>query len=217
MFGIKWGEMKARVIVMSVALALVATAAHAQEGVKQVEQLVKKATATVKSIDATKAQIQKAMDAYNMVMAPETANRKSAYSKLQKAMGTAEKNRADISKHADAMNAEADALFQNWSASMTGISDPALRAKSEKRLVDTRARYTDIQAQSRKAGDLYTTFMTTLHDHVIFLGHDLNGSAVASLTQESAKLNAQAALLFAAIDQAAGAAHANIGALTPQS
>ena len=38
-------------------------AAHAQNGVKQVEHLIKKAPGTVKSIDATKAQIQKAMDA----------------------------------------------------------------------------------------------------------------------------------------------------------
>ena len=115
------------------------------------------------------------------------------------------------------MNAEADALFQNWSASMAGISDPALRAKSEKRLVDTRVRYADIQAQSIKAGGLYTAFMTALHDHVIFLGHDLNGSAVASLAQESARLNTQATELFAAIEKATAAANANIGALTPQS
>ena len=54
---------------------------------KQVEQLIKKATATVKSIDATKVQLQKAIDAYNIVVAPETTDRKSAYSKLEKAMG----------------------------------------------------------------------------------------------------------------------------------
>ena len=216
MCGNKWGAMKARVIVTGAALALVATAAHAQDGVKQVEQLIKTATAAVKSIDATKAQIQKAMDAYGMVMAPETKNRKSAYGKLQKAMNAIEKNRADISRHADQMNAEADALFQSWSVSMAGISDPALRAKSEKRLVDTRARYADIEAQSRKASGLYTSFMTTLQDHVIFLGHDLNDSAVASLKLEAATLDAKAKELFVAIDQATGAANANIGALLPQ-
>jgi len=217
MFDIKWGEMKARVIVMGAGLALVATAAHAQEGVKQVEQLIKKATATVKSIDETKAQIQKTMDAYNMVMAPETKDRKSAYSKLQKEMNTTERKRADISIRADEMNVEADVLFKNWSASTAAISDPALREKSEKRLADARARYADIQADGRKADSLYLTFMKTLRDHVTFLGHDLNDSAVASLKPESAKVNAQAKELFAAIDQATGAANTNIGALKPQS
>jgi uncharacterized protein YhaN len=216
MSSIKREAMKARVIVMGAALALVATAAHAQDGVKQVEQLIKKATATVKSIDATKAQIVKAMDAYGLVMAPETMNRKSAYAKLQKAMDGIEKNRAEIAKRADEMNAEADALFQSWSVSMAGISDPGLRAKSEKRLVDTRVRYADIEAQSRTASGLYTTFMRTLHDHVIFLGHDLNDSAVASLKQEAATLDAKAKELFVAIDQATGAANANIAALLPQ-
>jgi uncharacterized protein with GYD domain len=217
MSAITWGALNARVIVMGAVLALVSSAAHAQEGVKQVEQLIKHANATVKSIDATKAQLLKAMNAYNLVMAPETADRKSAYSKLQKAMNAAEKSRADISRHADAMNAEADALFQNWNASMAAISDAALRAKSEKRLGETRVRYADIQAQSLKAGGLYEAFMRTLHDHMIFLGHDLNGSAVASLKEESAKLNTLATELFAAIDQATGAATTNIGALTPRS
>lgn len=194
------------------------TAVHAQDqGVKQVEQLVKKSTATVKSVEDTKAQIQKTMDAYNVVVAPETTDRKSAYSKLMKEMESTKKKRADVATRADEANAEADALFKSWSASTAAISDAGLRAKSEQRLADTRARYTDIQAANRKADALYQTFMKTLQDQVTFLGHDLNDSAVASLKPESAKLNAQAKELYAAIDQAKEAANTNIAMLTPKS
>ena len=99
------------------------------------------------------------MDAYSIVMAPETTNRKSAYAKLQKAMDAIEQHRAELAKHADEMHAEADALFQSWSVSMAGISDPALRAKSEQRLADARARYADIDAQSRTRVPLVVLFV----------------------------------------------------------
>ena len=59
--------------------------------------------------------------------------------------------------------------------------------------------------------------MKTLQDHVTFLGHDLNDSAVASLKPEAEKVNAQAKELYAAIDQATAAANTNIAALAPKS
>lgn len=218
MFKIKSDQVTVRaVVVAATALALGGLSLHAQEGVKQVETLIKKSTATVKSIDETKAAIQKSVDAYNLVIAPGTTNRKSAYSKLQKEMESTEKKRGEVPKRIDEANAEADTLFKSWSASTAGISDADLRTKSEKRLADAKARYGDIQTANKKAGELYTAFMKTLQDHVTFLGHDLNDSAVASLKPEAEKVNAQAKELYAAIDQATTAANTNIAALAPKS
>lgn len=199
-----------------VALGL-ATVVHAQDqGVKQVQEVIKKSNATVKSIVETKLQIQKTMDAYNLVVATGTADRKSAYSKLKKEMETTEKKRADVTKRADEANVEVDALVKSWNASTEAISDPALRAKSEQRLADSRARFADIRAANQKAGELYGSFMKTMQDHVTFLGHDLNDSAVATLKEETEKLKAQATELYTAIDEATAKANTNIAALSPK-
>jgi hypothetical protein len=88
----------------AVLLALAAPARSQDEGVKQVEQLVKKAGATVEAIAGARAQLVKTMDVYNGLMVNEvTTDRKGAYKKLQQEMATTDKRRADIRTRADEM------------------------------------------------------------------------------------------------------------------
>jgi len=63
------------------------------EGVKQIQQLIKRATSGVESITEAKLQVQKTMNAYNGVLAPDVKDRRDAYKKLQKEMETLEKKR----------------------------------------------------------------------------------------------------------------------------
>ena len=204
------------VVVVAIAFGTTLTVRAQNEGVKQVEQLIKKATAVQKSIDETKVELQKTMDAYNVVVAPETTDRKSAYKKLNKQMESTQEKRAEIPKQVDAMNVEADTLFKGWAESAKGISDPDLKAQSQKRLTDAKARLADIQADAAKAGSLYNTFMTALQDRITFLGHDLNDTAVAKLKPGDAKLTAQATDLYAAVDKVSAALASDIQRLSPK-
>ncbi len=119
-----------------------------EEGVKQIQQLIKKANSTVESITDAKAQLQKTVDAYNAVLAPDVKDRRDAYKKLQKEMASADKKRADVSTRSSEMNTEADKLFQSWEASTAAITDADLRRRSEQRLTTAKQRFGEI----RKAG-----------------------------------------------------------------
>jgi Protein of unknown function (DUF2959) len=186
------------------------------EGVKQVQQLIKKANSVIESITAAKVQLQKTMEAYNAVLAPDVKDRRDAYKKLQKEMATSDKKRAEVSTRANEMNTEADKLFKSWEGSTAAISDPDLRQRSEQRLTAAKERFGEIRTNGQKASELYATFMKSLQDQVTFLGHDLNPSAVAALKPNAEKLNAQAQELFAAIDMATAAANDNISKLSAQ-
>jgi predicted TPR repeat methyltransferase len=74
------------------ALLMAAPAVAQDEGVKQVQQLVKRANSTVGAINEAKLQIQKTMAAYDTVLAADTKDRRGAYKKLQKEMANTEKN-----------------------------------------------------------------------------------------------------------------------------
>ncbi len=200
----------------TLAMATAAPVSAQVDGVKRIELLIKKATAAVKAVEETRLQVQKTMDAYNLVVAPETTNRKSAYSKLQKEMDATKKKQAAIAARGGEARAEADTLFKGWQASMSSISDANLRTKSEQRLTATQARVEEIQNDNSHAGELYATFMKALEDRVTYLGHDLNASAVASLKEESATLNTQASDLYAAIEKATTAANGAVAALSPE-
>jgi SMC interacting uncharacterized protein involved in chromosome segregation len=203
-----------------VALPLMALAAMAtgqsNEGVKQVERLVKASGNTVKAIADTKLQLRKTMDVYNALMADDTKDRKKLYKSLQKEMDNTEKRRAKIGDEAAKMKTEADSLFAQWAQSTAAIDNADLRNRSEERLSTTKASYAEIETVGQKATDLYGPFMKDLQDQVTFLGHDLNPSAVASLKPEAAKLNEKAETLVKSIDDTIATANRKIAALRPQ-
>jgi hypothetical protein len=197
-------------------LALAATAgAQSDEGVKQVERLVKASGDTVKAVADTKLQLVKTLDIYNALMADDAKDRKKLYNSLQKEMENTEKRRATIGEVAATMSAEADTLFKQWTDSAAAIENADLRKKSEERLAATKASYAEIGTVGQKASDLYGPFMKDLQDQVTFLGHDLNAEAVASLKPEAAKINEAASKLIQSIDDTITTANTNIGALRP--
>lgn len=185
-------------------------------GVKQLEQLTKKARATVEAIASTKVQLQKTMDVYNALVADDATDRKGLYQKLQSEMETTEKRRAEIAVRADAMKAEADALFKGWADSAAGISDPDLRRRSDERLARTKATFADVATVGQRTSELYGPVMKAFQDQVTYLGHDLNPSAVASLKPNAVKLNDQAGELVKRIDDTITTANTAISALRPQ-
>ncbi len=194
-----------------------AVAGRAQdEGVKQVEQLAKRAGATVEAIANTKVQLMKTMDVYNGLMADGATDRKGAYKKLQSEMENTEKRRAEIGLKADEMKAEADTLFKSWADSAAAITDAGLRKQSEDRLAKTKASFAQIGTVGKTATEIYQPMMKALQDQVTYLGHDLNPSAVASLKPNAAKLNDQSKELVKRIDDTISTANTAISALRPQ-
>ena len=202
-------------VVPLLALAGPATA-QPNEGVKQVERLVKASGNTVKAIADTKLQLRKTMDVYNALMADDAKDRRKLYKSLQKEMDNTEKRRAKIGDEATKMKTEADTLFAQWAQSAAAIDNADLRKRSEERLSATKASYAEIETVGQKATDLYGPFMKDLQDQVTFLGHDLNPSAVASLKPEAAKLNEKAETLVKSIDDTITTANQKTAALRPQ-
>jgi ElaB/YqjD/DUF883 family membrane-anchored ribosome-binding protein len=193
-----------------------AAAAQSDEGVKQIERLVKASGNTVKAIGDTKLQLKKTMDVYNSLFAEDAKDRKKIYKGIQKEMETADKRRAKIDEEAAKMSAEADTLFQSWADSIAAIENPDLRKRSEERLEATKESYAEIGTVGQKAADLYGPFMKALQDQVTYLGHDLNPEAVASLKPDADKLNERAEKLIQSIDDTITTANKNIGALRPE-
>ena len=205
--------------VFGISLMIVVSAlvgAAQEEGVKQIQQLIKKANSAVESITDAKMEFQKTVDAYNAVLAPDAKDRRDAYKKLQKEMANADKKRAEVSTRASEMNTEADKLFKSWETSTAAITDPDLRRRSDQRLTTAKQRLGEIRKEGQSASEQYGRFMKSLQDQVTFLGHDLNPGAVAALKPDAEKLNAQAQELFAAIDKTTAAINDNIKKLSAE-
>lgn len=200
-----------------VALALLASVAvvSSQSSVKQTERLAKRAQDTVKAVDETRQQIEKTLGLYNSIVQNQAEDTKKAYSDLGKWVEECEKKRANAGSKTDAMETEAHTFFAEWTQSLDAITSPDLRKRSQDRLNNTRLRYNDILKVGRQAGGEFDVFVGSLRDQYVYLGYDLNPAALASLSGDAKQVNAQAATLFAKIDETVKMAQEYITSLQP--
>jgi chromosome segregation ATPase len=180
--------------------ALAVGPALGQSGQEQTQKLVKSVESTVKSIGDTRQQLEKTVAGYNSIMEQTAKDTKDAYKGLNKDITESEKKVGDARLKVDEMNAEAQRHFTAWRESAAAISDPALRKKSEQRLVDAQARFQKIEAAGKDAGQSFDTLMKDLKNQATFLGSDLNASAISALKPDAAKFNTRAKTVFQKID-----------------
>ena len=108
---------RAAAIAAALALAVgpgAVTAALAQSGPEQTAKFTKTVEGTMKSIDATKAQLEKTVAGYNSIMDQTAKDTKDAYKGLGKDITDSEKKVAEAKLKVDEMNAEAERHFAAW-------------------------------------------------------------------------------------------------------
>jgi hypothetical protein len=204
-----------KTVALGVVLAL-ATSAAAQQGVKQTDRLVKRAEDTMKQIAETKAELRKTLDTYNTLIKGGPGDAKKIYDDLRKAAEKCDKKREDVRKRSADMESEAHTFFEEWTASLVDISNEDLKQRSQARLNDTRLSFGEILSAGRHAGADFDVFMATLRDQIVYLGYDLNPSAVASLAEDAKKLNAQADTMFESIDAVTATINKSVSSIKAQ-
>ncbi|MGH9461235.1 MAG: DUF2959 family protein, partial [Vicinamibacteria bacterium] len=150
------------------------------EGVKQTDNLIKKAEEVVKESVSAREQLAKTLDTYNTVFAEGTADVRKAYRDVEGEMKKTEERRLEVRKKIDEMKTEADAYFAGWTESLQQIGSEDLRSRSEARMAETRARFDGILSAATDAREAYEPFMVNLKDQWTYLGSDLNPSGIAS-------------------------------------
>jgi len=169
-------------------------------GPEQTAKLTKSVENTVKSIEATRLQLEKTVAGYNSIIDQTAKDTKDAYKDLGKDITESEKKVEQGRLKVDEMNAEADALFAAWKTNAAAITDPSLRKRSEDRLADAQARFHSIAVAGKDTRQTFDTLIKDLKDQSTFLGTDLNASAIATLKPDAAKFNARAKDVFGKIE-----------------
>lgn len=96
----------------------------------------------------------------------------------------------------------AGALFKEWQGELEQYSSPALRAKSEEQLRQTKQRYGEMIGAMKRAEDRLEPALKPLRDQVLFLKHNLNAQAVAGLKGEVVRVDAEVSRLVKELDAA---------------
>jgi SMC interacting uncharacterized protein involved in chromosome segregation len=89
-----------------------------------------------------------------------------------------------VSERINAVDHVAEALFDEWQDEIGQYSNARLKADSQTKLRETRRRYDGMITALRKSEAKMAPVLTALNDNVMYLKHNLNARAVASLKVE---------------------------------
>lgn len=87
-------------------------------------------------------------------------------------------------------------LFKEWEGEIKQITTPSLADGSRKQLRETRAKFDQMVEALKKAERSMDPVLTKLHDQVLYLKHNLNAAAIASLRGESTSIQSEISSLI---------------------
>jgi hypothetical protein len=101
-----------------------------------------------------------------------------------------------VRKRVRDMETVADDLFREWESEIQEISSESMRTGSRDQLRQTRERYDDMHRALKRAEQSMEPVLTKFRDHVLYLKHNLNAQAIASLKGEAVSIQNDIARLI---------------------
>ncbi len=164
------------------------------------EQLVDKVQAARDAQGEAKAQFASALKEFlavtNAADNPAIKDLEARYDRLKSEHERSDKRAAAVAARIDSVEAVGSALFSEWRTELTQYSSDTLRRASEKQLHDTKAQYDRLLVAMRAAEGKMPPVLAAFKDQVLFLKHNLNARAIASLHTTSAQIQSDVAGLI---------------------
>jgi len=119
-----------------------------------------------------------------------------AYRGLQSQYDDCAKQAEVVRKRIREVETVAGDLFAEWEKEIGQIGTPSLRDASRQQLTTTRQRYDELHASLIKAEQSMTPVLKQFGDYVLYLKHNLNAQAIASLQGEAASIQGEISRLI---------------------
>lgn len=181
-----------------------------QFGLEKRDLLVTRVQDVAVSQENAKEEFASALEAFRSVVAVDGGELEALYDKLSASYDRADDRAEKVRARIRDMKGVSRDLFSEWQAELGQYSDPALRRASEEQLNATRERYRVLVNKIDAAADSMDPVLAVFKDRVLFLKHNLNARAIASLEGETANLEADVADLIADMERSIAEADAFI-------
>ncbi len=132
----------------------------------------------------TKEQFASALEQFKSVLGFEGGELEAKYEELNAALEESEEQAEEVRNRVAAVEDVAEALFDEWEAELDQYSSASMRRSSEKQLKETQGHYYKLISAMKKAEAKIDPVLNPLRDQVLFLKHNLNARAIASLQTE---------------------------------
>lgn len=155
------------------------------------EQLVSRVQEARDGQMEAKQQFESALAEFLSVTGAKTGELETKYNTLKREQERSESRAAAVDGRITEVERVAEALFKEWKAELGQYSSDALRRASEVQLADTRAQYDKLIGVMRGAAAKMRPVLAAFRDQVLFLKHNLNARAIASLRSNADQLQGE--------------------------
>ncbi len=165
-------------------------------GVHKREILVDRVSAAAESQQEAKEEFENAFEQFSSVVTVPPSELESTYDALNDAFEDAEAKAERVRSRIDAVESVSDALFEEWRDEIELIGNRELRRSSERQLRDSESQYESLMTAMQRAEDRMGPVLDTFRDYVLYLKHNLNAQAIASLRGEVAGVQSDVSALI---------------------
>lgn len=123
----------------------------------------------------------------NTVNTPDTPL-KERYEEIREAYENSEEAAENVRDRIDSVEDVSGALFAEWEDELDRYESESLRRNSEMQLEETRDHYDQLIARMHEAESRMEPVLQAFEDQMLFLKHNLNAQAIASLESELGRI-----------------------------
>lgn len=150
--------------------------------------------------EQAKKQFESALEQFTAVVGFEGGELEKTYKRLKTEFERSEEKAQAVHKRIQDVQEVAKALFKEWEAELGQYTNANLKKLSQQKLEQTQNRYARLIDAMQRAETRIDPVLAALRDQVLFLKHNLNAQAVASLETELASVRTEVSTLLKAME-----------------
>ncbi len=155
-------------------------------------------------------EVVSALESFSQAVNYKGGELEKQYRRFKSQLENSEAAAENVRSRIDKVESTATALFEEWKDELDKYGNKSLRDRSRQQLDETRDRYQRMISAMKRARDRLAPALSPLRDQVLFLKHNLNASALASLKDEVRIVDAQVDRLIDEINDAVAEANSFI-------
>lgn len=163
--------------------------------------------------EKTKEQFASALEQFSAVVNFDGGELEREYNRLNSELERSEARAQAVRDRVNDVESVAQALFREWEKELDAYSSPELRRASERQLHETLQQYEQLIVAMRRVESRMEPVLKPMRDQVLFLKHNLNARAIASIQNELASLEVDVSSLIRDLEKAIAEADAFISAM----
>ena len=204
-----------RLVMLTVFLSFTACSSMYYSGLEKIgipkrEVMVYRVEKARDTQEETKEQFKSALEQFTAVTNFKGGDLEATYNKLNGEYEASVNKAEEVRKRISDIEDVSEALFSEWEDEITQYSSASLKRSSQQKLVATRQHYQQLISAMKSAEAKIEPVLVVFKDQVMFLKHNLNAQAIASLKGELGSIQADVSSLISAMEKSINEANAFI-------